>query len=176
MKKNITIISIILFTIPLISFAALFSNLTGLIRLLIEIINQAIAVVASLALLFFFWGLANFILNSSNEEKKGEGKNIMIWGIVALFIMFSVWGLIGVLQNTFLRGSSTGSKSLPSLPSLSPSGLNQLSPGPDSSGYIIDKPPSSSDLLKDINQKSKNNTNLKSLPSLSPSSLDQLSR
>lgn len=122
MKKNITIISIILFTIPFISFAALFSNLTGLIRLLIEIINQAIAVVASLALLFFFWGLANFILNSSNEEKKSEGRNIMIWGIVALFVMFSVWGLIGVLQNTFLRGSSTSSKSLPSLPSLSPSG------------------------------------------------------
>lgn len=173
MKKNIIIISIIFLTIPLISFAALFNNLTGLIKVFIGIINQAIVVVASLALLFFFWGLANFILNSSNAEKKGEGRSIMIWGIVALFVMFSVWGLIGVLQNTFLKGGATSSQSLPSL---SPSGLNQLSPGPDSSGYIINKPPSSSDLLKDINQKNTNSTNLKSLPSLSPGSLDQLSQ
>jgi hypothetical protein len=57
--------------------------------------------VLALALLFFFWGVAKFILNADNDEKRTEGKKVMIWGIIALFVMVSVWGLINILANTF---------------------------------------------------------------------------
>jgi len=54
-----------------------------------------------LALLFFFWGVARFILNADNEEKRREGKSIMVWGIVALFVMLFVWQIVNILANTF---------------------------------------------------------------------------
>jgi len=69
------------------------------------LIAQATPVVVALALLGFFWGLAIYIFNQSNEKKKGEGRNIMIWGILALFIMLSVFGIISVLQSTFNVGN-----------------------------------------------------------------------
>jgi len=65
------------------------------------LINLATPVVVGLALLYFFWGLATYILNAGNEEKKKDGKNIMIWGLLALFIMVSVWGIINVVRDTF---------------------------------------------------------------------------
>lgn len=105
-KKYIIIVSSVLLLTPLVTFAALFnksfSSITELINILIGIMNQMVSIVAALALMFFFWGLANFILHSGDEAKRSEGKNIMVWGIVALFVMVSVWGLVKVLQNTFL--------------------------------------------------------------------------
>jgi thiol:disulfide interchange protein len=82
-------------------------NIQGLIAIVHQLINLVTPVVIALALLFFFWGLATFILGSSNEEERKKGRNIMIYGILALFIMVSIWGIIAVLQNTFeLRGGS----------------------------------------------------------------------
>ena len=48
-----------------------------------------------LALLFFFWGIAKYIRSAGSE--KDEGKKVMVWGIVALFVMASVWGLVAFL-------------------------------------------------------------------------------
>lgn len=108
MKKYLIITSILLLVTPLITFAAVFNSITDLINILINIINQSVVLVVSLALLFFFWGLANFIIYASDETKRKEGKSIMLWGIIALFVMLSVWGLVGVLEDTFLKGGSGG--------------------------------------------------------------------
>lgn len=76
-------------------------DLFGILQILADLINLATPIVVALALLYFFWGLATYILNASNEEKKKDGRNIMIWGILALFIMVSVWGIINVVRDTF---------------------------------------------------------------------------
>ena len=67
------------------------STITDIIFFMINIINQAVVLVVALALLFFLFGLAKFILNASNEEKRSEGKGVMVWGIIALFVMLFVW-------------------------------------------------------------------------------------
>lgn len=66
-----------------------------------DLVNTLIPIVFALALLFFLWGLARYILAAGNEEAKEQGKRIMIWGIVALFIMASVWGIVAFLQDLF---------------------------------------------------------------------------
>ena len=106
------IFSCVLFIIPFIVFAAP-KNITDIINLLIGIIKQAGILVVALALLFFFWGLSKFILQAGSDEGRKEGRNIMLWGIIALFIMISVWGIVAVLDNTFFGGSS-GNTNIPS--------------------------------------------------------------
>lgn len=41
------------------------------------------------------------VINPNNEEKRKQGKQYMIWGIIALFVMVSIWGLVAILTNTF---------------------------------------------------------------------------
>ena len=91
MKK--VIIGAALFA-PAFAFAQQLSNVTSLIQSVRNIVDILIPLVAALALLYFFWGLAKFILASGDEEARANGKHIMIWGIVALFVIVSVWGLV----------------------------------------------------------------------------------
>ena len=68
-----------------------------------------------MALLAFFWGLAKYIFHSNDEEKKAEGKNIMIWGIVALFVMASVWGIVKFIGDAVLGGTSYSAPAVPNV-------------------------------------------------------------
>ena len=69
----------------------------------IYIIRPIIILLFVLAALLFFFGLAKFILNigSGSDEGKKEGKQHMLWGIIGIFIMVSVYGILRVLTNTF---------------------------------------------------------------------------
>jgi|TARA_B100000315_G_C14150532_1_gene395521 cell division protein FtsW (lipid II flippase) len=65
------------------------------------IIQPLIGLLFALALLLFFWGIFQFISNADNEEGRDKGKRHMIWGILGMFIILSVWGILGVLGATF---------------------------------------------------------------------------
>jgi hypothetical protein len=102
-----TLINISFLSVPIMAFAAV-RDLQDIMDILIDLIEQAIIVVVALALLVFFWGLVKFIMSAGSEEGRKEGKSIMIWGIIALFVMLSVAGILRVLDNTFFGGSGGG--------------------------------------------------------------------
>lgn len=55
----------------------------------------------ALAVLGFVWGVMNYYLNPENEKKREEGKKFILWGLIALFVIVSFWGLVAILGNTF---------------------------------------------------------------------------
>ncbi len=76
-----------------------FSKTTGYVNQIGNIIKILIPISAALALLFFFWGLALFIKNSGGDDAHLEGRRKMIWGVIALFVIVSVWGLVEFVGN-----------------------------------------------------------------------------
>jgi hypothetical protein len=42
-----------------------------------------------------------YIWNAGDEGKRKEGRGIMIWGVVALFVMVSIWGLVNFIGDAF---------------------------------------------------------------------------
>lgn len=97
MHLQATVLGALLFA-PVVTFAADLQQILGVIGTLI---GTATPIVVALALVYFFWGLGQFILGSSESEKRKEAIAIMIYGIIALFVMVSVWGIVNVLQTTF---------------------------------------------------------------------------
>lgn len=85
--------------VPLIASAAMFTGIKGAIASIIGIVSQLRGLVVGLALLYFFWGLATYIRSAGDEKALEKGKLIMIWGVVALFVMTSVGGLVTFIQN-----------------------------------------------------------------------------
>ncbi len=66
-----------------------------------EIINPIIAVLFAAALTWFLWGLLMFILSADDTTKKTQYKSHMLWGIIGMTVMVSVFAILAVLLATF---------------------------------------------------------------------------
>lgn len=60
-----------------------------------------------LALVFFLIGVVKFVASGDNEEKRTSGRNMMIFGIIVLFVMVSVWGLVSIIYKSFFSDTQT---------------------------------------------------------------------
>jgi hypothetical protein len=117
MKRLSLIALAALLVTPSLAHAQL-DNLEGLLDSFGDLVAMALPIVAGLALLAFFWGLVIFIFAQSSEERKADGKKIMIWSVVALFVMVSVWGLVRFIQDAFDIDDTSDIEDLPSVPGL----------------------------------------------------------
>jgi hypothetical protein len=68
----------------------------------IEVINDILVpIVFSIAFLVFVWGAAKyFIFSGASDEGKEQGRSLMIWGIIAFFVMVAVWGIVNLLVDS----------------------------------------------------------------------------
>jgi len=57
-----------------------------------------------LAFVLFLWGVFKFVRDAGDDKARTEGKKLMFWGIVGLFVMVCVWALVELLVGTFFRG------------------------------------------------------------------------
>ncbi len=85
--------------LPYVSYGAEYlTNSQGILEKIKDIVNDTLIPLAFFcALLFFFWGVAQYIRNAG--EAKDEAKKVMTWGVIALFVMSSVWGLVTLLRS-----------------------------------------------------------------------------
>lgn len=78
------------------------SSLSDLANLIVRFVNWMIVpILMSAALAVFFYGIGKYILQAENEEVRKEGKKYMLWGVIALFVMVSLWSIIYLVQCTF---------------------------------------------------------------------------
>ncbi len=111
MKKIALIGTALLF--PLVSFAAL-TNVAEIVTDIGGIINTIIPIMFAVALLGFFYGLVLYIFASDHDSDKA--KKYMLWGIVALFVMATVWGLVNWLGDALDIDSAAAPAVTPLIP------------------------------------------------------------
>lgn len=70
------------------------------------IINSIIPLLIALAVVYFIWGVVQYVLGKS-DDAKSEGRQRMIWGIVGLLVIVTMWGIVAMLQYTFGIGGDT---------------------------------------------------------------------
>ena len=94
MKK---ILGLSLALAPVISLAST-GDLTSLAGKISDLFGLAMPLLLSLAVIFFVYALLQYILKAGEEQ--ATARQQMIWGIIILFVMVSVWGLVNILGNT----------------------------------------------------------------------------
>jgi hypothetical protein len=55
-------------------------------------------VIFGLAMIYFFWQGAQFILNAGDEKYREEGKKRLVMGLIILFVLVSIYGILNALQ------------------------------------------------------------------------------
>jgi len=85
-----------------VAYAAPSTSLNGFIANVDSmIINPLILFLFALAVVYFLYGVLEFLMNQENEEKKTAGKSHMLWGVVGITIMLGVFTLMNIIINTF---------------------------------------------------------------------------
>ncbi len=101
MRKLTVLSSVLAAGVALTPALAAATTLLNTLAFFNTVFNALIGIMITLAILGFFWGLVKYLFNVNDTEKRKEGLSVMMYGILALAVMVSVWGLIGLLQNTF---------------------------------------------------------------------------
>lgn len=60
-----------------------------------------IPLLVALAIMVFIYGVITYVISADDEEKRKTGRQYMMYGIIGIFVMVSVWGLVNILSNTF---------------------------------------------------------------------------
>lgn len=64
-----------------------------------QIFAPLVSILLTVAVIVFFFGMVKYIQSLSEKEKK-VGKDLMFWGVIALFVMVAVWGLVASIVLT----------------------------------------------------------------------------
>jgi hypothetical protein len=92
-----TLLSIIFF-LPVFVFAEV-GNLEDFIKKVTEMMDAAVPMFLGFAALYFLWGFFGYIFNAG--ENKDQAREHMIWGVIMLFLIISLWGFVNILDETF---------------------------------------------------------------------------
>ncbi len=101
MKTTLKLYLLLLATPTVFLFAAwgpFRPGIMGLVDRISDILGAILPLVLTLAVFYFLWALANYMLKAGEEQ--AEARQQMIWGVIILFVMVSVWGLVGILTST----------------------------------------------------------------------------
>lgn len=65
-----------------------------------DVLMPLIGVLIVFATVVFIWGVTKYVAAGGDAEKITEGRNFIFWGLIGLFVIISVWGLVLVINNT----------------------------------------------------------------------------
>lgn len=105
-KKLFTFVGLGLLLTPLFSFAqttctnAVPGTIEAILCRISNILNTIIPIIIVLGVVYFVWGVVSYVL-SGDEEAKKAGRDRMIFGIIGLVVIVSMWGLVKVVTDTF---------------------------------------------------------------------------
>lgn len=77
---------------------AVYNLIADIVRLIIQ---PLIYLIMAVALVYFIWGAAEFILKADEPEARKKGKAHLLWGIIGFFVMVSILSILSVLAKTF---------------------------------------------------------------------------
>lgn len=86
--------------VPFVSNAE-FGTIRTFIERLIELITLTLPIIGALTLLFVLWNGVKTIAVSGDAKGREEMRSALVWGVLILFVMMSVWGIVAILRNTF---------------------------------------------------------------------------
>lgn len=106
---------------PALVFGAQITDLNSIFGFIKSVLDAVLPLIIAAAVVYFVWGMFQ-LFTAADEEKKDKAKSTIIYGVIAIFVMISVWGLVNILVNTFnLRNDTTNVRNpintIPGIPS-----------------------------------------------------------
>lgn len=111
--KRAALLGLIAYGLPTLALAAAPRTFGELATFLIDILNSTAAMLIAAGLVIYLYGISTNLFNVGGEGVS-KMRSLIIWGIIVLFVMVSIWGILQILQNTifgsnpYYGGASAG--------------------------------------------------------------------
>lgn len=79
-----------------------FAQLLGVI---FEILESLIPLLSFLVVALFFWGLVKVLTHAGDETKLKDGKRLMLWGLIGIIVVFSLWSIVALIASDLFGGA-----------------------------------------------------------------------
>ena len=110
MKKFVALTTLAL-ALPAVAFAdGTLAPIQTLLTSVGRLVANGIPILIGIALLFFIWGVIQYI------RKPEGGTKVLVAGVIGLFVVVSIWGIVILAQNALLGGTSTQTVPAPRIP------------------------------------------------------------
>ena len=76
------------------------NGLFRIINILASLLSALVPLLIALAIVYLVYGIVMYVIGDS-EEAKTKGRDTIIFGIIGLAVIVSVWGLVRIVQETF---------------------------------------------------------------------------
>ncbi len=82
------------------TFAQLVSGTNGQGGIVGIVNGQIIPLLFALAFIFFMINIVRYVFIEGGDEGRKKGRDAMIYGMIGLVLLFSIWGILNLLLNT----------------------------------------------------------------------------
>lgn len=113
-------------TLPTVAFAAP-KTFQELAYFIVTLLDTASGILIVAGLVVYFFGISTNLFKAGQESSQ-QLKTQLLWGLLVLFIMVSIWGILQILQETLFlsnSGAATGGNSSVQPSQFSPPAFNQ---------------------------------------------------
>ncbi|MEK7162538.1 MAG: hypothetical protein AAB730_01610 [Patescibacteria group bacterium] len=80
------------------------------------LLDSVLPLLFILATIVFLWGVILYITAGGDEEKRKEGRNYIIYGLIGLFVMVAVWGIVNIMIGFFFPDGLPRTLEIPRIP------------------------------------------------------------
>ena len=84
------------------------TDIQSVYNLILQVLNGVVPILVAGALLYFLYGVMEYISSAGYAAKHAEGLRMMLYGIIGLFVMISVFGLVNLFSRTFSFSNNSG--------------------------------------------------------------------
>lgn len=69
---------------------------------IVGILNTVVVpVIFAFAFAVFVWGVVKYLfIHGGDEAKRAEGRQFVLWGVLGMVVLFSVWGFVNIMLST----------------------------------------------------------------------------
>ena len=104
MYKLTVLTGVITLMLPVVASAEAARTFQELAYDIVDIFDATTAVLIVAGIVVYFYGISTNILNFSDDGGE-KVRAYFFWGIIILFVMVSIWGILRLLQSTLFGGS-----------------------------------------------------------------------
>ncbi len=97
---------------PALAAAQAITDVNSLTYKLTNLGNTAIQILIAFAVIWIIFNVIRYIVKADSDDRNKYAMAIL-WGVIGLFVILSIWGLVRILSNTFRTDSTAPTQQFP---------------------------------------------------------------